>query len=55
MAVGLGSLLTVVFVVLKLTRVIDWSWWCVVLPTLIEIALVISMTILYIWANSKGD
>lgn len=55
MAVGLGSLLTVVFVALKLTHVIDWSWYCIVLPTLIEIAFVVSMIILYIWASSKGD
>lgn len=24
--------LTIVFVVLKLTHVIDWSWWLVLLP-----------------------
>lgn len=31
--IGLSTLLTVAFVVLKLTHVIDWSWWCVLAPT----------------------
>jgi len=29
---GVFGLLGVVFVVLKLTHVIDWSWWYVTLP-----------------------
>lgn len=31
------SLLTVIFIVLKLDGIIDWSWWWVVSPTLIAI------------------
>ena len=45
---GLGTLLTVLFVGLKLTGHIDWSWWWVLAPTwigflfaLLAIALVI--------------
>lgn len=30
--VGLGGLLFLVFLVLKLTHVIDWSWWWVTAP-----------------------
>lgn len=30
--VGVVGLLGVVFVVLKLTGVIDWSWWWVTIP-----------------------
>ena len=30
--IGLFSLLGVAFIVLKLTNVIDWSWWWVTLP-----------------------
>jgi len=29
---GFFSLLTIAFIVLKLTKVIDWSWWLVLLP-----------------------
>ena len=36
---GLGSVLTIIFVVLKLVDVIDWNWWWVVSPALIEIGL----------------
>ena len=31
-SVGVAGLLGVAFVVLKLTKVIDWSWWWVTLP-----------------------
>lgn len=36
---GLCSVLTIIFVVLKLVGVIDWSWWWVVSPTLIDIGM----------------
>lgn len=29
---GFFGLLTIVFIVLKLTEVIDWSWWWVLAP-----------------------
>ena len=35
--VGFFGLLTVAFVVLKLTKVINWSWWWVLLPTWLPI------------------
>lgn len=35
------SLLTVVFITLKLTKVIDWSWWWVMSPLLIPAAIVL--------------
>lgn len=38
---GFTSVLTIVFIVLKLTDVINWSWWLVLSPTLINIALTI--------------
>ena len=39
--IGLMSLLGIVFVVLKLTDVIDWSWWYVTMPFYGGIVLVI--------------
>jgi phosphoglycerol transferase MdoB-like AlkP superfamily enzyme len=30
--IGIGTILGVVFIVLKLTDVIDWSWWWVLSP-----------------------
>lgn len=34
--VGFASLLTIVFIVLKLLGKITWSWWWVLSPVLIE-------------------
>ena len=44
--IGLGTILFVVFLVLKLTEVIDWSWWWVTAPLWIPIGLVVVLTVL---------
>ena len=38
---GLGSVLFIVFLVLKLTGTIDWSWWWVTSPLWIPLAALI--------------
>lgn len=38
--IGIGTLLFIVFLVLKLCNVIDWSWWWVTAPLWIPIGLV---------------
>lgn len=43
---GLCSVLFIVFLVLKLCNVIDWSWWWVTAPLWIPIALGFGITIL---------
>ena len=40
------NLITIIFVVLKLTGVIDWSWWLVLSPMLISFALLIIVLII---------
>jgi hypothetical protein len=35
------TLLTILFVGLKLTNHIDWSWWWVVSPTLFQVGLAV--------------
>lgn len=35
--IGATGLLLIVFIVLKLTHVIDWSWWWVLSPLWIDI------------------
>jgi len=44
--VGLSTLLTVAFVVLKLCGVISWSWWWVLSP--LWIPLVILLVVLFV-------
>jgi len=39
--IGFGGLLFIVFLILKLCSVINWSWWWVTAPLWIPIALVL--------------
>lgn len=56
---GLTSVLTIIFVVLKLVGVIDWSWWWVFCPILIDFGLAIIVLIIYVayvaYENNKYD
>lgn len=51
---GLPSVLTVIFVIAKITGFIDWSWWLVFLPVLVTlgISLVILIIVLIVAAIS---
>ena len=40
-SIGLGGILFVVFLILKLVGTIDWSWWWVTAPLWIPIAIAI--------------
>lgn len=48
LGIGLSSLLTIVFLVLKLVGVINWSWWLVFLPIIIDAGLVILIVTVYV-------
>jgi ABC-type nickel/cobalt efflux system permease component RcnA len=41
--IGFVGLLTIVFITLKLTGYIDWSWWWVLSPVLFSIGLVLTI------------
>lgn len=45
--IGFAGLLTIAFIVLKLTDVIDWSWWWVLSPLWIGAAIVITILIFF--------
>jgi len=49
---GIGGLLLVAFIVLKLTGVIDWSWWWVVSP--IWLPIVIALFLFGGYISFKG-
>ncbi len=38
--IGFGGLLAIVFITLKLTKTIDWSWWWVTAPLWIPAAII---------------
>lgn len=46
-SIGVTGLLLVAFIVLKLCKVIDWSWWWVLSPMWITIGLAIITLIAY--------
>ena len=53
--VGLGfmDLLAIVFIVLKLCKVINWSWWWVLSPLWIQIVIGILFVVIFIvWERS---
>ena len=45
--IGFTGLLTIVFITLKLTGYIAWSWWWVLSPILIPLS--IGLVLLFIW------
>ena len=59
--VGFVGLLQLVFIVLKLCDIITWSWWAVLLPTIISVGLfvVVILAIIIIallpFGNKKGE
>lgn len=54
--IGFASLLTLIFITLKLLGKIDWSWWWVLMPTLITfgICLLVVLVVLMIVAAGTG-
>ena len=49
--IGFVGVLQIVFIVLKLVKVINWSWFIVLLPFEIGVAAVILLILLAIWGN----
>jgi hypothetical protein len=50
--IGFTGLLQVAFIVLKLCKVINWSWWWVFAPTWISLILSILIIIFILWLAS---
>jgi len=46
--IGFTGLLTIVFIILKLTHYIDWSWWWVLSPLWIELLIAVVGCIIFI-------
>lgn len=50
--IGFVGVLTIVFVVLKLINVIDWSWWWVLSPIWIAAAFVFLVILVLIFVDA---
>lgn len=44
-SIGLGSILTIIFVIAKITGYIDWSWWLVFAPLWAPLAIVLGFAV----------
>ena len=51
--IGFVGLLTIVFITLKLTGFIDWSWWWVLSPIWITVAILIAVLGFFAWLINK--
>ena len=51
MNIGFMGLLTIVFITLKLTGYIAWSWWLVLLPMIISISFAVILLVLHVTLN----
>lgn len=49
------GMLTLMFIVLKLTNVIDWSWWWVLSPSLIGILFMLIVLTLYVFMKDDTN
>ena len=52
--IGFFSLLTIVFIVLKLCGVIAWSWWWVLAGLWIPLALVLLFILMFVVVQVTG-
>ena len=52
--IGFTGLLTILFIGLKLTNVISWSWWWVLSPIWIAALLAAILFIIYLLLTLKG-
>ena len=46
--IGLDTILFAVFLILKLTGYIDWSWWWVTAPLWIPLAICLVVIVIYV-------
>ena len=51
---GFFSLLTIVFIVLKLCNVINWSWWWVLAPTWVPMSIVAVIVVVVLIARRRN-
>ena len=51
--IGFTGMLTILFIGLKLTNVIDWSWWWVLSPPLIGLVLGVTLITIGVLIEKK--
>jgi len=51
MNIGFFGLLTILFVIAKITGYVAWSWWLVFSPMFVGLLFVFVIAALAVWAN----
>jgi len=51
--IQLLHILTIVFIVLKLTGAVVFSWWIVLSPSITVFVFMISFLMMYVWATTN--
>lgn len=51
--VGFTGLLTILFIGLKLTGYIDWSWWWVLSPIWIPLIIIVFVVLIVMWITKE--
>lgn len=55
MDLGFFSLLGLAFIIMKITGVISWAWWLVLLPIYGGVCLVIALSLLFVLIAAIGS
>jgi len=45
-SIGFFGLLTLIFITLKLTGYIDWSWWLVLMPLFVPVIIIFAILVI---------
>jgi len=54
MKIGFFGLLTLLFIGLKLTNYINWSWWIVLLPAYGPLILIFALALVWVLVDDKA-
>ena len=52
-SIGFLGFLQLIFITLKLCRVIDWSWWLVLIPLWISLGFVVIIILMLLFINKR--
>ena len=52
---GFAEILTLIFVVMKIIGVIEWSWWLVLLPEIIAAVIYVVIIAVYIFCTIRAE
>ena len=51
--IGFFGLLTLIFITLKLTGYIDWSWWLVLMPLFIPVIIIFAILVIMLVMGAR--